>query len=273
MRATIETIGPERAAQMLEMNTSNFRKLDQTRVRLFAKEMESGNWKENGESIKFSGNLLVDGQTRLSAIVKSGVTIRMVVVYDADKGGIDRGKSRTVGQWLAHHGIKNSSNIAAMAKLCVVYERGKWGKGIIQRADVVDSEIMEFAMSNNDRMQSAYQVASLCHRVCTPTIIGAIVYYGSGDLMPTECKTATWFSRSLGTGENLASTDAVFHLRSRMLGQNATSQIDPTMKRALATLAWNKTARGELCSSASIRLRLTGPSPQLAPSVIETAVE
>lgn len=73
------TITPQVAQMMLEHNTHN-RNLTESRAQAYARDMASGNWRYTGEGIKFGPDgTLLDGQTRLRAIVLSGVTITMPV--------------------------------------------------------------------------------------------------------------------------------------------------------------------------------------------------
>ena len=76
-----EMIGPEKAIEYLTHNTKNYRRIKQAVVKRYAKSMQMGRWEKNGEPIIFDedGNLL-DGQHRLSAVVKSGCFVVMFVI-------------------------------------------------------------------------------------------------------------------------------------------------------------------------------------------------
>lgn len=78
-----ETITPQRAKELLANNFHN-RNLSRPRVHYYAELMKRGEWDgENGESIKIAEDgTLVDGQHRLAAIVESGATTVMMVVYN-----------------------------------------------------------------------------------------------------------------------------------------------------------------------------------------------
>lgn len=97
MQVDIVLITPELAEELLRKNTENFRSLDVARVEVYAKAMRAGKWELNGESIKISHDeVLLDGQTRLHAIVRSGVSVRSVVISGivSGAGSIDRGIRR-----------------------------------------------------------------------------------------------------------------------------------------------------------------------------------
>jgi hypothetical protein len=97
-------VGPEYAAVILGSNQHN-RYLNQSRVSYYAKQMSMGAWQETHQGILLGKDMrLIDGQHRLSAVVKSGVTVRMMVTYDPDiespKGlQIDEGSQRS-GAWV-----------------------------------------------------------------------------------------------------------------------------------------------------------------------------
>ena len=70
MQITIETITPEIAKRYLLMNTGNFRSPDQSRVERYAKDMVRGVWDLTGDTIKFNGCILLDGQHRGQALAQ-----------------------------------------------------------------------------------------------------------------------------------------------------------------------------------------------------------
>lgn len=95
-----EIITPKIAAEMLLQNTHN-RKRSNLEVGRLTAQMKRGEWKLTHEGIAFAfDGRLIDGQTRLEAIVKSGVTLKMLVCrgleFDEAFGAIDRGRKRTL---------------------------------------------------------------------------------------------------------------------------------------------------------------------------------
>lgn len=97
------TITPEMAEEMLKKNIGN-RKINQANVNRIAADMATGNYRLNGETIKISPNgEILDGQHRLLAAVKSGMTFRTYIVYNVEResiGTIDMGKGRSVADSL-----------------------------------------------------------------------------------------------------------------------------------------------------------------------------
>lgn len=79
MQITTETITPEMAAEYLKHNTDN-RSLRTGHIEYLANAMKRGEWVLSHQGIAFNEHgVLVDGQHRLHAVIKSGVTIDMVV--------------------------------------------------------------------------------------------------------------------------------------------------------------------------------------------------
>jgi hypothetical protein len=267
MKYAVEMVTPAKAKVMLRDNP-NFRSIDLRRVRVYAREILAGNWACNGETIKIDvGGKLLDGQHRLSAIVSSGAAVEMLVVRGiTDSFGVDRGKPRTLSQWLAHEGVTNASKMAAIARLCLVYEREQWDLTGIQ-SETTDSDLIDFVRNNGPRMRSACRMANRASSVIGSGILGAILYHGCGGLAESE-PLAEWFVSGLSKGTDLTDLDAVLHLRNRLLKQRPGATINPFMRRVLVTRAWNTSVRGETCTSKSLQFRLSGPSSMKPPSYI-----
>ena len=119
MRTEIITITPDIAEAMLKANTRNYRKYNSHLIQMYAEDMRNGNWKLNGEPIVFYKNgSLANGQHRLMAVVKSGVSIQFLVVYDVDDDTMeyDLGKSRNDIDVVRSFGLEASNtSIAAVS--------------------------------------------------------------------------------------------------------------------------------------------------------------
>lgn len=121
------TVSPGDAEQMLEANEAN-RNMRARVVNAYARDMLSDRWLTTGETIKIgkSGELL-DGQHRLSAIIQSGKTQRMLIVRGLDpdtRAVIDTGAVRNGGDALRMAGMggNNPYALAAAARLLVLWE-------------------------------------------------------------------------------------------------------------------------------------------------------
>lgn len=122
---TLETISPHTAAEMLKGNTVN-RRLVFNLVDRLASEMSAGEWKVTGDTIKFNGDRLLDGQHRLEAIVRSGVTVQSFVARSVDSDAfpvLDTGRTRMGSDVLSAHGYRNVFITASTARMVWFFER------------------------------------------------------------------------------------------------------------------------------------------------------
>jgi hypothetical protein len=108
------------ATAMLERNDSN-RAFSDVDAKRYQGAMERGEWRHNGEAIKFTScGMLNDGQHRLTAIKKSGLSIVTDVRFGLPRETfitLDTGKKRTAGDVLSIEKVKHHTIVAAVAKL------------------------------------------------------------------------------------------------------------------------------------------------------------
>lgn len=124
VKVTIERVTPEVAASWLALNHANRRERP-NKVNQYAADMLSGMWKLTGDTIKLGGNgtdsVLIDGQNRLKAVLRSGITIETVVVRGLDYEGVmprvDTGAGRTLADVLRLRGEKNTAFLASAVSL------------------------------------------------------------------------------------------------------------------------------------------------------------
>lgn len=97
MKAEFKTITPEIAKEILEKNHSN-RTIRKSHVDRYARDMIAGKWQMNGEPIQIGENgTLKNGQHRLTAIIKTGIPVNMLVVTGVpeDVNTYDTGAKRS----------------------------------------------------------------------------------------------------------------------------------------------------------------------------------
>lgn len=128
LRFAVETVTPERAKEYLERNKGN-RQLSKRTVQTYAEAIKRGEWKFNGESIKFDGaGNLIDGQHRLHAIVLAGIAVELAVFRDLaveSFATIDTGRNRTAGDVLSIMGTPYANEVAAAARLVYAHTVGQ----------------------------------------------------------------------------------------------------------------------------------------------------
>lgn len=105
------------------------RKLDEARVNQYASDMKAGRWQsETGENIKFAPDgVLIDGQHRLHAIIKSNSSIVLTIAKNVEKSKatvLDTGKQRSIGDAMMIRKIACPNEHAAGIKQYYQFTRG-----------------------------------------------------------------------------------------------------------------------------------------------------
>lgn len=150
-------VTPEIAEFMLESNIENNRKISQSTVDKYAREMESGSWKFNGESIKFSkSGKMIDGQHRLQACIKSGISFETLIneeLSDDTFHNIDTGVSRKSKDIAKMAGITDSIIVTTAAGKVkyLIKSEGKLMSGRLSKIYWTPEEILtELSDYEND---------------------------------------------------------------------------------------------------------------------------
>lgn len=124
------TLRPSQAKHILKhynnTESSPNRKPSKVLVTKYASDMLNGYWKKTGQTIQFSTDgLLMDGQHRLLACVKTNMPQDFIAVYGINKQAfdvIDNGKSRSYGDIASIKGYKDPMMVTSLARLMVVYD-------------------------------------------------------------------------------------------------------------------------------------------------------
>lgn len=128
MNVSIETITPERAAEMLARNYASNRTISKAHVHELADSMRAGSFDSmNGQTIVVgTDGTLYDGQHRLSAIVETGIGFEFIV-FEADDAEeayktIDMGKKRKASDYIT---LKNASECACYGNAMIAFRDGR----------------------------------------------------------------------------------------------------------------------------------------------------
>ena len=116
----IVTVTPELAREWLKHNNFN-RPLKPRLVDKYARQILEGHWQRNHQGVAFDGNgILIDGQHRLYAVIKTGQSVRMLVFLNETQmahESIDNGKIRSlldVVRLELHDNTLKSKHISAL---------------------------------------------------------------------------------------------------------------------------------------------------------------
>jgi len=220
-------ITPQMAKNMLTRNKNN-RNLSMRTVENYAKDMRAGHWQVNGESIKIGkdGSLL-DGQHRLSAVIKSGIPVPLVLIEDIDNDSfftIDTGKKRTAGQIAQISGEKNGNRVAGIARMIRLLELGK--ESYFVSGLEIQETIERYPLI---REWAAFGVGC---RILTSGMIAPGILFA--EIYPKE-KIYDFYAR-LNSGENIGKENPIYELRQRIIGLGPTDGRNSQRMRVILTI-------------------------------------
>lgn len=245
MKTEIVNITPELAKSYLERNIKN-RVLTKSQVDYFAKQMKNGQWMLTGQGISFdiNGNL-IDGQHRLSAIIKANTSIKMLVIFGLNPNSFkvyDTGRKRNGGDSLSILGVENSRNISSMISQYHSL-KSNWQTG--ERSQV------EQKLTNTDIVNYYYECPSFwdkihkesyrCYcklRILKCSVIGSVAAYLIKDKGHSFDYVIDFFKMIVGINQPTNITIELFRnsLLKSLLSKNKTTA---SYKRALLIKTWN----------------------------------
>jgi hypothetical protein len=246
----IVDITPQIANNFLQKNAKN-RKISPRHVEAIAKDMESGNWKFNGDAIRFSSNgNLVDGQHRLEGCVLSGKSFKSIVIRNIDDSAmrtIDSGKRRTYGDHLRIRGYENASAIGTTISFLIMIAaqtpKLQGSKHIFTTADY--DAVLE---KHKDVIESVALAKSTFHR--SDALLAAIhyvaTYTGYGD-------QADSFLQSWRDGQINYDDDPVIYIRNLLLKElTKVNKMKVEHKNRLIMLSWQKFQKFDIIKNARL---------------------
>lgn len=245
IKTEIIQITPALAQTMLDSNTHN-RHIDDQRVYQYANAMKRGEWMLNGDSIVFSNSgVLLDGQHRLLAVIKSKRSIRTLVVRgvpDVAQETMDQNKKRSLNDMLKLRGEKNTATLASSLILVHAYAT----TGVLYSGAVHPTPSPQQLMHYLEKLTAEqkdlrnYQhppYSTQLKELTTPSLSAALFYLFS----LADEYDAREFLRLLATGDGIGEGNPIYTCRSRLLAEARKPQgrIIPTVRAALTVKAWN----------------------------------
>lgn len=146
---SIREITPTNAANLLDAKNTKNRNISKGKVSEYINAMKNGEWMFNGDSIRISNEgILLDGQHRLTAVAKSGLSQHFIIIENMQKEiglTIDVGKVRNGGDVLsleAGVGRNMAQSISGAIKIFHKHNTGKSmsnsGTGRLTNVQVVE---------------------------------------------------------------------------------------------------------------------------------------
>lgn len=208
-------ITPTIAREILSHNADN-RNIVQTKLQMYVEALERGNFSANGESIIIAKDgQLNDGQHRLLACVKTGISFETNVVFGVDRDTrytVDTGAARSNGTMLHMHGIANSNTVATSIGHYLLYKAGLYTH-VISTAVTAKDEIA-FYRRNAAFVDRAMDVTKTRASRAMGASALAASYMILCPLNPTE--TDIFFHKLVG-GADLTANDPILVLRNKLL--------------------------------------------------------
>ena len=250
IKIELRVITPAEAADMLEHNRSN-RKIREPHVKKLMGAMLRGEWEQDGAPIRFTTDgCLIDGQHRLTALVKSGLAQVMSVATGLDKttaDSIDTGRGRTLGDSLCAHGIKNYNAVKAVATM-VFYQKDsavpvRTGSTISPTATQILKLLDEEPLIQEAVSKIVGPYRKFCKKFMKSGVGGFLLYSALKD----DREQAADFFGKLESGIGLDATCPIYVLRERLIKEETAVKKDhrPREKIAVAVKAYNLYKEGK----------------------------
>lgn len=265
-------VNPEKAKLWLQKNTKN-RKVRQWHIDRLASDMLKGKWILNGQTVSFSlDGVLLDGQHRLYAVIKSGVTVPMSVSFGVDDPNAFKTYDvnvlkRGVDQVATMMGIENATHAGAIARRLLHWDKthDKTLFTIKNKAwDLLTGdEVLEYLQIYCNEIQDMYKEmrTTLPFRRCRAgsAFVAALIICSRMDDV-----TTLMFNDGLKSGAGLESDSPVYILREKLIDTPAKrGVIWETEVMALTIKAWNKYCAGKTVKF--LRWRQQGDHPEKFP--------
>jgi hypothetical protein len=188
-RVVWENITPKKAQALIDKHNeicektgkANYRPRSNPKEADFAGQMTAGNWTPGWDAIAIgSDGLILNGQTRLHAVLDSGTTQRMMVTYDFPEEAVDTGdrnRNRTNGDHYRHQGKKYYKELASAAIMLYHYETNTLH---MYNAPPGGVAVLDEVLSRHDGIEEAVAKAQTEWRTANPILsltIVAVLYH------------------------------------------------------------------------------------------------
>lgn len=245
---TVMAITPEIAENWLEhRNLERNRKYSRLIEAKYAAEIRAGLWKTSPQGVSFDWDgFLLDGQHRLGAIVKTGITVELFVTVGWDPDCfvvLDTGHKRNVAQLITHPHSKLMSSAARYVGVVTGQLRTGMIRGGVYAHGASTGDV--FAVVQQWPELGTY-AASAQHVRNKAQILAAphLAVLAQASRTQYADRIPSWLD-GLAWGENLTGLDARLHLRKRFAGESRALKTAQAMAYGLVVQAWNAYAVGQ----------------------------
>lgn len=263
-RPEIINLSPEKAMELLEHNTLN-RPLSDQHVQRIARQIITGKWQFNGDTIKIAdtGDVL-DGQHRLWAVIEAKKIVDTIIVYGVKREAfatIDTiRKVRTGGDTLALNGATRYRTIMASALTWLL----RWQRDALEdyrapQNKIENSDIEEAFIAHPGMIRAVERAMDL--RRLTNASLMAFLYY---TLTNRNAALAERMMNTLEDPSNVSINDPFFRLRAYFTADHHKKK-DPLVTIALTIKAMNAAGKGKTITVLSWKNQ--GKKPEAFPKL------
>ena len=209
----------------------------------FAADMGAQRWALTGESIKFSHRLR-DGQNRLAACMRAGVSFATYVVFGIDDDAFDRmdqGRNRSGADVLAIAGFQNTAALSGAVRWANLIETGR----AKQRDTYPPPEILRLLQERYGRLPGYLpQARAIYNRTRQPISLITALLYLFDKANPHK---ASEFATAWETG-NMAPKFKPLTLMQRAISElqgMSSGRVHDVVRAAVIIKAWNLFVTGQ----------------------------
>lgn len=254
LKGSMVSFTPELAVELLENHNNENRKIKKYNVNFLISEMESGNWKLNGETITFDykGDL-TNGQHRLLAVIATGIPILTLTITGLNPDTfktIDTGTNRSASDVLGVNNVPNAAHVAATVKFIYSFKNGKYGSNLHSHRTLSNSDLLEYYYSLGETKISQcvkFYNSVKSSGLLRPRLVSGL-YYLMAEIDENDAKE---FLTSLCNGFNLTEKSPINALRNKIIKTKFDKNYRLTNLDLLLliTYVWNKYRNNEKCKN------------------------
>lgn len=254
------TFTPELAEWILANINPGNRPKKSGKIIEYAAAMTAQRWALNGETVTFSdAGRLANGQNRMAACVRAGVSFTTHVIFGVPDESFDRmdiGKNRNPGDVLAIAGFKNTTALAGALRWTHLIETGT----VKSRTSPSPAETLELIRNSYPGLPAFVPDAISVSRYSgqPPSIAGAILYLTD----EANHERAVKFAEAWTTG----SKGGVFGKLSKAIGRvdkASTGRVHDVVRAAFIVQAWNLFVAGHTGTLSSFNWSLEDTFPTI----------
>ncbi len=211
---------PDLAKRLLDRNVHN-RKISEKVVQKYTEEIKAGEWRLTPQGIGLNElGELVDGQHRLSAIIRANQPVPMLLTIGlpaASQEKVDRQRRRTLFDALFLAG-KASSRQEVEIATCLTRMRMRSDSGVVP-TDAAVKAMMECHRESIAAVRAILSTKRVKGLSQASFLAAAVLYH---EIHPAKCEE---FLESVRTGEMLTQDHPAMRLRRLLLGETAVASM------------------------------------------------